>query len=399
MASLKSPAVILKPGREKSMLRRHPWVFEGGIARVLGEPTSGQTIGLYSSRDEFLGYGAFSEQSQIRVRMWGFDDRPIDEAWFAGRIKRAIGLREALLKDPAQTACRLISAESDGLPGLVVDRYNEVLVCQFLSAGAEAWRTTIVAALERAFPGYSIYERSDVDVRNKEGLPSQSGLLSGEMPPSDLVIQEGPVKIEVDVMRGHKTGFYLDQRENRAIVAGLSVGKSMLNCFSYTGGFSLAALAAGASDVVNVESSALAIEASERNHRLNNFGEDQVMHVEGDVFKVLRRFREEGRIFDVIVLDPPKFVDSQALLDRAARGYKDINRLAFSLLRSGGYLATFSCSGLMPVDLFQKIVADAALDVPCEGQIIQRLGQAADHPTQLPFPEGFYLKGFICRVL
>lgn len=404
MSKSSLPVVLLKPGREKSLLRRHPWVFEGAIAQASVKAESGATVLVRSSGGKPLGLGSYSPHSQIRVRMWTFDpgtdpETTIDRNFFQIRLKQAISARHALLNNPSQTACRLVAAENDGLPGVIVDRYNNVLVCQFLTAGAEFWRDTIGQCLQEYFPDASVYERSDVDVRTKEGLLPRSGLMYGSEPPEQIEIQEGRIRVLVDVRQGHKTGFYLDQRDNRAIVAEYAKNQQVLNCFSYTGGFSLAALAAGASHVLNLDASASVLALSEQNHQLNQFAADRYDHLEGDVFQVLRQFREEGRQFDLIVLDPPKFVESQANLQRAARGYKDINRLAFLLLRSGGILATYSCSGLMPADLFQKIVADAALDAQQEAQIIQRLGQTTDHPTLLSFPEGFYLKGLVCRVL
>lgn len=394
------PTIRLKPGREKSLLRHHPWVFDGAIAQVSGEPQLGETVAVLGQTGQPLGVGSFSPRSQIRVRMWSFTpDVAVDQSLMHARIQQAIARRQTFLTPSEQTACRLIAAESDGLPGVVVDRYGPVLVCQFLTAGAEFWREVIVEALANAFPDASLYERSDVDVREKEGLRARSGLLRGADLPDLVTIQEGTMHFLVDVQRGHKTGFYLDQRDNRAAVATLAKGRSMLNCFSYTGGFSVAALLQGASHVLNVDSSPSILALSEKNHQLNHLTASQYDHLEGDVFRLLRQFRDEGRQFDLIVLDPPKFVESQSHLERAARGYKDINRLAFLLLNPGGILATFSCSGLMPVDLFQKIVADAALDAHRDAQILRRLTQAADHPTLLPFPEAFYLKGFLCQVL
>lgn len=397
--STKLPAVILKPGREKSLLRHHPWVFDGAIAQAPTQATLGETVMVRAADGKPLAIGSLSPQSQIRVRVWTFDPtETIDDAFFQHRLAAAIAARADWLTDPTSTACRLVAAESDGLPGVIVDRYAEVIVCQFLSAGADRWRKAIVNDLVDRFPGYSVYERSDVDVRRKEGLPSQTGVLHGAEPPDLIEIREGSLRLLVDVKTGHKTGFYLDQRENRVIAASLVKGHTVLNCFSYTGGFSLAAIAAGAAHVVNVDASATALELSAKNHQLNGFDPAQCTHLEGDVFQLLRQFRDEGRQFDAIVLDPPKFVEARSHLDRAARGYKDINRLACLLLRPGGLLITFSCSGLLEADLFQKIVADAALDAQREGQILRRLGQSADHPTRLSFPEGFYLKGLVCRM-
>ena len=400
MSSIPSlPIVILKPGREKSLRRRHPWVFDGAIAQVQGKPGSGETVLVQAANGTALAVGSYSPTSQIRVRVWSFDPTvSIDTNFFQGQLKAAIAARQALLNDSTQTACRLVAAENDGLPGLIVDRYNDVLVCQFLTAGSEFWREALCQLLQEHFPECGLYERSDVDVRAKEGLAARTGGLSNPAPPDPLVIQEGPVQILVSVKTGHKTGFYLDQRENRSLMASLSQHKQVLNCFSYTGGFSLMALAGGASHVLNVEASDTAIALSEENHHLNGFSASQYDHQQGDVFQVLRQCRDRRQQFDLIVLDPPKFAESQSSLERAARGYKDINRLAFLLLRSGGWLMTFSCSGLLSSQLFQKIVADAALDAQRQAQFVRHLGQAADHPTLLSFPEGFYLKGLLCRV-
>lgn len=390
------PAIALKPGRDKSLRRRHPWIFEGGVARVFGQPEKGGTVAVFNAEKTLLGWGAFSPKSQIRVRMWSFDpDDRIDAAWMERRLQDAIARRTWA----AGTGCRLVAAESDGLPGVIVDGYDRVLVCQFLSAGAEAWRSTLLESLQRQFPDYVIYERSDVDVRSKEHLPARTGLWRGEALPDPISIWEGDWQFQVDVAQGHKTGFYLDQRENRAIARHYAQNRTVLNCFSYTGGFSIAALTGGAAHVLNIDSSAQALAMSEKNHQLNGVAGDRYQHQEGDVFQVLRQLREHQQTFDLIVLDPPKFVESQSTLQRAARGYKDINRLAFLLLRPGGLLMTFSCSGLMPTDLFQKIVADAALDAQREAQIIRRLGQSADHPILLSFPESSYLKGLVCQVL
>jgi 23S rRNA (cytosine1962-C5)-methyltransferase len=285
------------------------------------------------------------------------------------------------------------------LPGIIVDRYGEYLVVQFLTTGAEYWKAAIVEALSR-FEGVSgVYERSDADVREKEGLPKLAGVLAGAEPPDLVEIREGPCRFLVDVKRGHKTGFYLDQRENRAMIAEFARDAAMLNCFSYTGGFGIAALAAGAVAATNVDSSAPALDLAMRNAELNGIDASMIENVEGDAFTVMRRWRDEGRVFDLVVLDPPKFAESKANLARASRGYKDINLLAFKLLGQGGILFTFSCSGLMSPELFQKIVSDAALDAECEAQIVRRLGQASDHPTLLSFPESSYLKGFICKVV
>lgn len=375
-------------------------MFSGAIEREPRGLTSGETVDLRDADGAFLARGAYSPSSQIRVRVWSFDEREaVDEEFFAARIERALEARRVLVRPDETTACRLINAESDGLPGLVVDRYGDVVVCQFLSAGPERWRGVIVDALSRLVGGVStIYERSDVEVRVKEGLASRVGVLAGVEPPEFVEIVEHGLRFAVDVRAGHKTGFYLDQRASRRAAAGYAEGREVLNAFSYTGAFAAAVLAAGAVKVTNVDTSASALALGARNLALNGLAADRAENMEADVFTLLRRFRDSRRAFDMIVLDPPKFAGSRAQMDKAARGYKDINLLAFKLLRPGGMLLTFSCSGLMTPELFQKIVADAALDAGREAQIVERLGQPADHPTSLPFPEGAYLKGLVCRV-
>ncbi len=393
-------SIILKPKREKSLLNRHPWVFSGAIARLKGEPQPGETIDVFANDGCWLGRGAYSPQSQIRVRIWSFDrSQPIDASFFKARLGQALDLRRPILAGTDTDACRLVGGESDGLPGLIVDRYGSWLVCQFLTAGTERWKETIVEGLEDLIPGLSgIYERSDVDVRKKEGLALITGCLRGDEPPGHVDIKENGCRYRVDVKAGHKTGFYLDQRDNRARIASCARGADMLNCFAYTGGFAVAALAAGAAHVVNIDSSAPALELARINVGLNGLDATRVEAATGDVFNLLRRYRADGRSFDLLVLDPPIFVTSKASLMRASRGYKDINRLAFEVLRPEGTLFTFSCSGLMGPDLFQKIVADAALDAGRHAVILRWLNQAPDHPTALNFPEGRYLKGLVCRV-
>ncbi|MCU0595859.1 MAG: class I SAM-dependent methyltransferase, partial [Desulfobacterota bacterium] len=380
------------------LLRHHPWVFSGAIDRAEGNPHAGETVEILSSGRDFLGFGAYSPNSQIRVRVWTFlKDQPIDPSFFRARIEKAIQSRASYLT-AGKNACRLINAESDGLPGLVVDKYAEFLVCQFLSAGSEFWKEAIFLQLQQILSPTGIYERSDVDARLKEGLEMRTGVLWGESPPDLLEIQEGPCRFLVDIGKGHKTGFYLDQRGNREIVADYARGRSVLNCFAYTGGFGIWALRGGAESVTDVESSPGALELSGRHVELNGCDPGRVDRVPGDVFVVLRELRNAGNRFDLIILDPPKFVDSRNQMLKGTRGYKDINLLAFKLLNPGGLLFTFSCSGLVAPDLFHKIVADAALDAGREGQILRTLTQSPDHPTALSFPEGAYLKGLVCRV-
>jgi 23S rRNA (cytosine1962-C5)-methyltransferase len=393
-------AIVLKRGREKSLMRRHPWIFSGAIARIEGNPRAGETVDILTIEGALLGRGAYSSRSQMTVRVWTFDPQEeVSPEFFADRLARAAESRGALTAGEGPHGVRLVNAESDGLPGIIVDRYGEYLVAQFLTTGAEYWKAAIVEALSRLEGVSGVYERSDADVREKEGLPKLAGVLAGVEPPDLVEIREGPCRFLVDLKHGHKTGFYLDQRENRAMIAEFARGAAALNCFSYTGGFGVAALAAGAVAATNVDSSAPALELAGRNAELNGFDASMVENVEGDAFTVLRKWRDEGRMFDLVVLDPPKFAESKSQLARASRGYKDINLLAFRLLGPGGILFTFSCSGLMSPELFQKIVSDAALDAGCEAQIVRRLAQASDHPTLLSFPESSYLKGFICRVM
>lgn len=392
-------SIVLKQGREKSLLRRHPWVFSGAIAEVKGDPQAGETVEVVTSKGDFIARGAYSPHSQITVRVWTFDpNEKVSASFFLARLEKALRFRQSFMDIHPDSAGRLVYAESDGLPGVIVDRYSDFLVCQFLTAGAEYWRQEIVVQLRALMPLKGIYERSDPDVRTKEGLPPRCGLLTGQMPPDLVMIQEGPCRFWVDIQRGQKTGFYLDQRENRAFVAAYSRGSEVLNCFAYSGAFGILALKGSALHVTNVDSSSAALDLAKRNGVLNGFGDRTLENIEGDVFHVLRSFRDASRQFDLIILDPPKFADSRSQLERASRGYKDINLLAFKLLRPGGLLFTFSCSGAMPRDLFQKIVADAALDAEREAQIIRFLSQAPDHPTGLHFPEGRYLKGLVCRV-
>lgn len=391
-------SVILKKGREKSLLRHHPWIFSGAIHTIKGSPQAGETVDVFSAEGNWLASGAYSPASQISVRVWSFDrNQEIAPAFFHDRLKRAIQSRNFLISGMNLSACRLVNSESDGLPGLVVDRYGEFLVCQFLTAGIEFWKEAITNQLVKLEPCQGIYERSDVDVRTKEGLALTSGVLWGDRPPEKLEIREGPVRFWVDVHSGHKTGFYLDQRDNRLAVAEYSKGAAVLNCFSYSGGFGVWALKGGAASLVNIDSSADALELARLNLELNGLKGANVENLTADVFKALRKFRDSRRRFDLIILDPPKFVESRSHLTRASRGYKDINMLAFELLNPGGMLFTFSCSGLMTGELFQKIVADAALDAGCDAQIIRRFGQSADHPVALNFPEGHYLKGLLIR--
>jgi 23S rRNA (cytosine1962-C5)-methyltransferase len=390
--------LILHPNRDFSVQRRHPWIFSGAVAVDGGTTAPGDTVRVMSADGAPLGFGAYSPSSQIRVRMWSFDpEAAVDAAFVADRVARAVGARAVFVAEGSTNAFRLVNAEADGVPGLIADRYGDWIVCQFTTAGAERWKSVIVDALQRYSPCRGVYERSDVDVREREGLAPVKGVLAGEEPPARVEIVENGCRYEVDVREGHKTGFYLDQRDSRAIVKRYANGCDVLNAFSYTGGFGIAAVAAGAASVTHVDLSGPALELAKTNTGLNTCHVEESAFIQGNVFEVLRKFRDEGRSFDLVVLDPPKFAESKGSLMKAARGYKDINLLGIKLLRPGGVLATFSCSGLMTPELFHKVVADAAVDAKRDIQVISRLQQAEDHPEGLCFPEGLYLKGLLCR--
>ncbi len=394
------PRVILKPGHDRPVRRHHPWIFSGAIARIEGPVDDGDVVDVWSAEREWLARGYLNRRSQITVRVLTWNrDEAIDETFWARRLERALAARQQLRLADSTDAYRLVFAESDWIPGLVVDRYGDFLVVQSLTLGIERRKASLVALLAERLSPRGIYERSDPDIREKEGLPPQhDGVLWGTTPPERLEIREYGHCFAVDIRRGHKTGFYLDQRENRRRAASYLAGARVLNAFSYTGAFAVYALAAGAAHVVNLDTSAEALAEAAANLARNGFPEHKYEQVEGDAFRVLRRFRAEGRRFDAVILDPPKFAFSQAHLERAARGYKDINLQALHLIEPGGILVTFSCSGLVSPDLFQKIVFAAAEDAGREVQILERLGQPPDHPVRLSFPEGEYLKGLICRV-
>lgn len=392
--------VFLHPNRDFSVSRRHPWIFSGAVSKVDGAPEPGETVSVFSAAGAALGTGAYSPSSQIRIRMWSFDPGvAVDAAFISDRVARAVGARAMFLAEGATTAYRLVNAEADGIPGLIADRYGDWIVCQFTTAGAERWKTELVDALRKYSPCQGVFERSDADVRVHEGLSSSTGVLAGDPPPEDgIEIVENGCRYVVDVRQGHKTGFYLDQRDNRAMVKRYANGCDVLNAFSYTGGFGIAAVAAGAVSVTHVDLSAPALELAKRNTELNTCHAEESSFIQGNVFEVLRKFRDEGRSFDLVILDPPKFAESKGALMKASRGYKDINLLGIKLLRPGGMLATFSCSGIVTPELFHKIVSDAAVDAKRDVQVVSRLRQAEDHPEGLCFPEGLYLKGLLCRV-
>ena len=384
--------LILKPGREKSLKRRHPWIFSGGIARIEGKPQLGDTVEVCSADGAFLAVAAYSPESQIRARVWDWNAGTIDAGFFAQRIARAAAVRSGF----DDSGVRLVHGESDGLPGVVADRFGDTVVVQLLSAGAERWRGAIADALA-ALPGVArVVERSDADVRTLEGLPPQSGLLRGAAAQEPLVVTEHGLQYGIDAEHGHKTGFYLDQRDNRLLLRGMVKGKAVLDCFCYCGGFALNALAGGAGAVTAIDSSGPALAAAQANAQRNQLLPAE--WIEADVFQTLRKYRDAGRKFDVIVLDPPKFAPTAAHAEKAARAYKDINLIGFKLLNPGGALMTYSCSGGVSPDLFQKIIAGAALDAGVDARIERWLHAAADHPVALNFPEGEYLKGLLCSV-
>ncbi len=384
----------LREGKERSLLRRHPWIFESAVAK--GGADAGETVRVESHAGEFLAWAAFSPESKIRARAWSFDEsQRIDNALFAAKVEQSVQARSRF--DIQSDGLRLIHGESDGLPGLVVDRYGDTLVAQFLSSGAERWKAVLADALLQSTGLTRLYERSDTSARKLEGLLPSAGWLRGSGP-TELTLREHDWQLGLDIATGHKTGFYLDQRDSRKQFseAARRLGlQRVLNCFCYTGGFTVAALHGGARHVTSIDSSAPALERAQANVALNGFGPERADFLDADVNASLRRFIEQGRTFDAIVLDPPKFAPTAAHADRAARAYKDINRLAFKLLEPGGVLFTFSCSGGISADLFHKIVASAGIDAGADGYISQRLGGAPDHPMTINFPEGEYLKGLV----
>jgi 23S rRNA (cytosine1962-C5)-methyltransferase len=383
--------VFLKSGREKSLRHRHPWVFSGAIERVEGTPGMGDTVKVVAHDGSFLAYAAYCPQSQIRARAWSFDpgDR-IDAAFVEGRLAASIARRACLR--PGSDAVRLVHGESDGLPGVVVDRYADVAVVQLLSAGAERWRELWGPSIVKAAGVRTVFERSDVEVRALEGLAPRAGPLVGSQPGPVRITEDG-IAYEVDVVTGQKTGFFIDQRDNRALARELAAGADVLNAFCYTGGFTLAALAGGAKHVDSIDTSEEALAQARRNLEMNRMDAARADWIAADVFAHLRKYRDRGRRFGLIVLDPPKFAPTEKHVPNAARAYKDINLWAMKLLAPGGHLLTFSCSGAVSPDLFQKIVAGAAADAKVDAQVRRHLGASPDHAVSIHFPEGEYLKG------
>ncbi len=391
--------VILKKGREKSVHNRHPWIFSGAVDRIEGNPADGDVVDVWDSRARFIARGIINQRSQIVVRILTWDqDVRIGEGFWRGRLERAINARESLAATPLIDAYRLVHAEADGLPGLIVDRYGPWLVVQFLSLAVERHKNTIIDHLADLTAPQGIFNRSDDAVREKEGSIPVAGPIWGEVPPDLVEIAEHGFRFLVDIKMGHKTGFYLDQRDNRKIASPYFRGAEVLNAFAYTGAFAVYAVAGGATRIINVDTSEDALKLAERNMRRNGFGGREDVYAAADAFELLRTYRDYGWHFDAIVLDPPKFAPSKTQVEGAMRGYKDINLLGMKLLRPGGYLITFSCSGAINTDLFQKVLFEAAVDAKRDVHIVERLGQGADHPVLLTFPESQYLKGFICRV-
>jgi 23S rRNA (cytosine1962-C5)-methyltransferase len=386
----------LKAGRDRSLQRRHPWIFSGAVDKVDGEPANGETVLVKSAGGQPVAVAAWSPQSQICARVWSFDPGTrIEKAFFDSSIKNALQFRASLPAAHHSNALRLVHGESDGLPGLIVDRYADVLVAQFLSAGAEHWREAILDALAEATGCEAIYERSDAEVRHLEGLAPKTGFARGNREAKRCPIVEHGLNFRVDVEAGQKTGFFLDQRDNRQRVRAIAEGRDVLDAFCYTGGFSVAALAGGAASVTAVESSAPALEVAKENVSANSLDHSRISFEQADVFAYQRLLRDRGRSFGLVILDPPKFAPTAAQVKNAARAYKDINLMALKLLAPGGMLATFSCSGGVSAELFQSIVAGAAADAGVDAKIVERFGAAADHPVALSFPEGDYLKGLL----
>ncbi|TAE35127.1 MAG: class I SAM-dependent rRNA methyltransferase [Sphingobacteriales bacterium] len=392
-------SIILKRGKEKAVLQRHPWVFSGALQQVNGKPENGQLVSVLAFDKQFLAYGHYNAQSRVAIRLLEWDEAHTpNEAWWRKRIQSAIANRSHILT-PKTNTCRLVYSESDYLPGLIVDKYADYLSVQILTTGIERNKTIIINELQKLTGAKGIYDKSDLTARAHDGLEASSGILWGEFPPEYVEVMENGIKYHINIAEGQKSGFYCDQRHNRNNVAAYLKGKTVLDCFSYSGGFSLNALAAGAAQVTAVDSSALAIETLQKNIVLNAFDVTKTKTIHSDVNKQLRLFKEQEVVFDAIILDPPKYAPSRSALDKAARAYKDLNRMAMQLLPTGGLLATFSCSGAVDMETFKQIIAWAALDAGKEIQIIQQLHQPEDHPVRVSFTEGEYLKGLLLRIV
>jgi 23S rRNA (cytosine1962-C5)-methyltransferase len=392
--------VILKKGKEKAALQRHPWIFSGAIDKVKGSPQNGTVVRVLAASADFLAYGYYNENSRVAIRLLEWDqDKTIDKSWYQQKIQTAIAARKHVLKNGDTNTCRLVFSEADFLPGLIVDQYANYLSLQILSAGIESVKADIIDILRDELSPMGIFDKSDANARTHENLEVEQGLLWGENPPELLEVKENGIRYNINIAGGQKSGFYCDQRDNRLLLSDYAEGKRVLDCFSYSGGFSLNSLKRGAMHVTSVDSSAPALETLQQNIKLNGFAAEQNTILQSDVNKQLRLFKEEGKTFDIVVLDPPKFAPSRSALDRAARAYKDLNRLGMGLLEPGGLLATFSCSGAVDIDTFKQIIAWAALDAGKEVQILKQFNQPEDHPVRISFPEGEYLKGLLLRVL
>src|ERR1700712_674599 len=391
--------VVLKKGKEKAVLHRHPWVFSGAIEKVIGKPANGDIVKLIDAKGAFMAYGFYNDQSRVALRLLEWDEAvEIDEQWFRQKVAVAVENRSHILIDNVTNTCRLIFSESDYLPGLIVDKYASHLAVQVLTSGMEKMMPCIISELQKLLNPESIFDKSDASSRNHEGMETQNIALTLNNPPERVEVKENGITYNINIAEGQKSGFYCDQRDNRKILASYAKGKKVLDCFSYTGGFTLNALQNGAASVTSVDSSALAIETLNQNIKLNKLDAKKHAAIQSDVNKQLRVFREENEKFDIIVLDPPKYAPSRSALDRAARAYKDLNRLAMLLLNEGGLLATFSCSGAMNMETFKQVLAWAALDAGKQVQFIYQFCQPEDHPVRASFPEGEYLKGLLCRV-
>lgn len=391
-------SILLKKGKEKAVLQRHPWVFSGALKHNDVKAENGELVKVETHDNVFLAYGYYNKESRVAIRLLSWDESNLpDEAWYREKLQVAIKSRANLLTDGNNT-CRLVFSESDYLPGLIVDKYGDYLSVQVSTSGIEKMKSVILDELQKLTGAKGVFDKSDSTARAHDGLTETNGLLAGTLPPDFVEVQENGIKYHINIIEGQKSGFYCDQRFNRKMLATYVAGKTVLDCFSYSGGFTLNALANGAKKVTAVDSSALAIETLNKNIGLNKFDTTKYDAIQNDVNKQLRVFKESGQTFDVVILDPPKYAPSRSALDRAARAYKDLNRLAMQVLTQGGLLATFSCSGAVDIETFKQIIAWAALDAGKEVQVIYQFTQPEDHPIRISFPEGEYLKGLLCRV-